>query len=98
MGYQLTNWEESFEEQLEATEASKRHKPGALLPIIPGREQWGDFTSAVRSEWNFWNLDLDRYPACLIILYGGLAFFEYGENTFWPHFATSVGSATIPQN
>jgi len=95
---QLTKWEELFEEKLVAIDASKRDRPGVLLPIIPHREQWDEFSLAVRSEWNVWRRDPGRYPACLIILYGGLAFFEYGENTFWPHFITLVGSANIPQN
>lgn len=98
MGYQLQEWEERLAGLLEDIEAPKRSRPGALLPKIPDREQWHEFSSVVRSEWGVWKRDLDRYPACLIMLYGGLAFFKYGENTFWPHFATLVGSAPIPQN
>ena len=98
MAYQLADWEESFQEKLAAIDASKRDKPGALLPKIPDREKWDEFSFAVRSEWNIWKRDLDRYPACLIVLYGGLAFFEYDENTFWPHFASFVGSPSIPAN
>ncbi len=98
MAYQLPDWEESFQEKLAAIDASKRDNPGALLPIIPNREKWDEFSFAVRSEWNVWKRDLDRYPACLIVLYGGLAFFEYDESTFWPYFASLVGSPSIPAN
>ena len=98
MGYELDKWQAFFEEKLETQTVTNRAKAGGLLPIIPDRERWNEFCSVVRSEWNVWKRDLDRYPACLIVLYGGLAFFEYDENTFWPHFATLVGSASIPQN
>jgi hypothetical protein len=98
MSYQLSDWEESFQEKLAAIDASKRDKPGALLPVIPDREKWDEFSFAVRSEWNVWKRDLHRYPACLIMLYGGLAFFEYDENTFWPHFAKVISKNSIPPN
>jgi hypothetical protein len=97
MGYHLETWQTSFEEELESYSAANRAKAGGLLPLIPDRERWDEFSSVVKSEWNVWKHDLDRYPACLIVLYGGLAFFEYGENTFWPYFGTLVGSASIPQ-
>jgi len=98
MAYQLPNWEDSFEQDLATIDVSKRAKPGALLRIIPDRERWLEFLSAVSSEWNVWKRDPDKYPACLVVLYGGLAFFEYDENTFWPHFAKVVGSISIPPN
>lgn len=98
MGYELDKWQTIFEENLQSRAVAIRAKAGGVLPLIPDRERWDDFLSVVRSEWNIWKHDLDRYPACLIVLYGGLAFFHYAENTFWPHFATSIGSASIPQN
>lgn len=95
MGYQLETWEVSFEKQLENLEAARRHNPGALLSLIPSEEQWGLFVSAVKSEWYFWERDLDRYPATLIVLYGGLAFYEYEERSFWPHFAKAIGRVAV---
>jgi hypothetical protein len=32
------------------------------------------------------------------MLYGGLAFYEYDENSFWPQFAKIVGSGSFPPN
>ena len=32
----------------------------------------------------------------LVVLYGGLAFFEYEDTRFWPKFAEAVGSAKTP--
>jgi len=37
-------------------------------------------------------------PACLVVLFGGLAFYEYDENTFWPYFAKAVGSNPMLPN
>lgn len=98
MGYQLENWEVSFEEKLESLDATTRHKAGALLPLVPDREEWTRFLSTVQSEWGAWEHDLSRYPACLIVLYGGLAFYEYDERVFWRHFAKAIGKHSIPPN
>jgi hypothetical protein len=34
----------------------------------------------------------------LVLLYSGLAFFKYDDNTFWPQFARAVGENAIPTN
>jgi len=98
MEYQLANWEESFEEKLESLDAATRPKAGSLLPLIPEREQWTVFLTTIQSEWSAWEHDLNRYPACLLILYGGLAFYEYDERVFWRHFARAIGKHSIPPN
>lgn len=98
MGYQLENWEVSFNDKLESLDATIRHKAGALLPLIPDREEWTRFLATVQSEWGAWEHDLNRCPACLVVLYGGLAFYEYEERQFWPHFARSTGKELIPPN
>lgn len=98
MGYQLEKWEVSFEEKLESLDATTRHKAGGLLPLIPDRERWTAFLTTIQSEWSAWECDLARYPGCLIVLYGGLAFYEYDERVFWRHFATAIGKNSIPQN
>src|SRR5688572_12770340 len=95
MGYHLAEWEDSFEGKLETLELGRRLNAGALLSLIPIQEQWSSYTSAIRSEWNVWQRSLDRYPACLIVLYGGLAFYEYDERSFWPHFAKVIGTPVI---
>lgn len=95
MGYDLAEWEDLFEEKLETLNVDRRHNPGALLHLLPSQDQWDTYTSVIRSEWNLWQRDLDRYPACLIVLYGGLAFYEYQERSFWPHFAKTVNRETI---
>jgi hypothetical protein len=95
---QLREWEGSFEEKVENLDATTSQKSGALLPLIPDRAQWSAFLATVQSEWNTWERDLVKYPACLIILYGGLAFYEYDEREFWPPFAKAIGKDSIPPN
>ena len=98
MGYQLENWELSFEEKLESLNAPTRHKAGALLPLIPDREEWSRFLAIVQSEWGAWEHDLSKFPACLVVLYGGLAFYEYDERVFWSYFAKAIGKPSVPPN
>lgn len=98
MGYKLEEWEEFFGKNLKALDASKKRRAGAILPLVPDRDQWNDFLSVVRSDWGAWESALDQYPACLVVLYGGLAFFEYDENKFWSPFAAAVGKTRIPRN
>ena len=98
MGYQLEKWEVSFDDDLETLDPTTRHKAGSLLPLIPDREQWTAFLTTIQSEWIAWRHDLSRYPACLLFLYGGLAFYKYNECVFWPHFAKATGQELIPPN
>ena len=86
----LQNWEQRFNDGISAVDAAKRSKAGALLPIIPRHGEWEDFLSAVKLDWHNWQHNLRQYPASLLLLYGGLAFFEYDDRTFWPHFAEAV--------
>lgn len=95
MGYDLEEWEDLFEAKLETLNVERRHNPGALLHLLPSQDQWDTYTSIIRSEWNLWQHDLDRYQACLIVLYGGLAFYEYEERSFWPYFAKTIGRGMI---
>lgn len=93
----LQDWEDVFERAIRGIDATKRSKAGALLPIIPRHGAWEDFLVGVKSGWNTWQHDLCRYPACLVLLYDGLAFYEYYDGTFWPYFANAVsGIAEAP--
>jgi hypothetical protein len=94
----LNTFEVDYEKCFQGIAGDKRQKAGALLPIIPPRERWEHFLSSIRTEWNIWRRDLTKYPKCLIVLYGGLAFYEYDENTFWPQFYKAVGSDQLPAN
>ncbi len=94
----LNTFEVDFEKLLQSIDVAKRQMAGALLPSIPSREKWEDFLAAVRTEWHDWRHDLTKFPKCLIVLYGGLAYYEYDENTFWPQFCMAVGSGQLPNN
>jgi len=91
----LLNYEIIFRKIFQDIEESKRKKPGALLPFIPGHEQWDEFLEAVKKDWATWRESFEKYPSCLIVLYGGLAFYEYDENTLWPQFAKAVGTKAL---
>lgn len=98
MPIDLSHWEGSFASGIEQIELSVRHRGGALLPIIPDHRRWDDFLESVQAEWRDWRDNLLLHPSCLTVLYGGLALYEYDENTFWPQFAKSVGSNPLPPN
>ena len=94
----LQSWDLLFQGNLKAIRDEERQKAGALLSIIPERDEWDKFLEAIKNEWETWKNDLTRYPNCLIALYDGLAFYEYGENRFWPQFAKAIGRESIPNN
>ena len=94
----LENWESSLEKELECIEVAERQKAGALLRVIPSHADWDRFLATVKEEWEAWRTDLTRYPCCLVVLYGGLAFYEYDENTLWPQFGKAIGSESLPRN
>ncbi len=86
----LTNWNAHFEASLEQISFEDRSRAGSLLPVIPNRQQWEEFLSQVKAEWRAWRRNLSLHRYCLIVFYGGLAFYEYAEATFWPQFAKAV--------
>jgi hypothetical protein len=87
----LTEWNAKFESEFEKLNAEERSKAGALLAIVPNRLKWEEFLISIKQEWSVHNRFMASYPYCLLILYGGLAFFEYDENRFWPQFRDAVG-------
>lgn len=98
MASTLNSFESSFAKAFEQVAQGTRQKAGALLPIIPDRAKWEEFLEATKAEWKSWRNDLMRHPTCLLVLFGGLAFFKYDDNTFWPHLAEAVGSESIFPN
>lgn len=93
----LENWESRLDKELECVEVAERQKAGALLRVIPDQANWDRFLVTVKEEWRIWQRDLTRYPNCLVVLYDGLAFYEYDENRFWPQFAEAVAHQ-VPAN
>ncbi len=97
----VEDWESRFEKKLQQIAPSERHKPGALLPLIPSREEWEEFIEHIQSEWRieegYYSVRREL-PHCFSVLYGGVAFFKYEENRFWQHFAEEVKSAPLSTN
>ncbi len=83
----ISDWEERFCKSIEKIDESKRQMAGALLPVIPEREDWDEFLGLMKT---FWKRAVDDFSCCLLILYDGLAFYEYDANRFWPQFQKAV--------
>jgi hypothetical protein len=94
----LGDWEEHFTTKIQRRERSKLASHAPLLPTVPDRVTWDVFLVSVRGDWRIWKNQLSRHPSCLLMLYCGLAFYEYDENRFWPQFAKVVGSEELPAN
>jgi hypothetical protein len=94
----LSDWEQQLTRKLAEVDPASRVKAAALLPIVPSLLDWDEFKASVKAEWTTWKRELLRYRACLLMLYSGIAYYEYDENTFWPQFAEAAGSEPLPAN
>src|SRR5882724_3081006 len=94
----LSDWERQVARRFQEVEPSSRNKTAALLPLIPSLLDWDEFKATVKDEWITWKRNLLRYRACLLMLYSGIAYYEYDENTFWPQFSEAAGSEPLPAN
>jgi len=87
----LDQFETTLEQKLSKIDEKSGCRAGVLLPHIPSRNEWDVFLVAARESWDLWRKKPEAYPACLVVLYGGLAFFEYEDASFWPQFSAAVG-------
>src|SRR5215470_760383 len=94
----LREWEHYFADAIQRGEPWKGTPAAPLLPVVPDRIGWDAFLACVRNGWTIWKNQLSEHQACLLMLYCGLAFYEYDENTFWPQFGKIVGSSILPPN
>jgi len=94
----MDKWDVKFEDSLDRLQESDKHKAGILLPIVPKRADWEQFKNCCKDAWPVWRNKLADHKFCLIALFTGVAFFEYDDNTFWPHFNRAVGVQDIPAN
>jgi hypothetical protein len=94
----LDDWDRHFAAKIQRDERSNGSSHAPLLPVVPDRIMWDAFLVSVRDGWKTWKVHLSAHPSCLLMLYCGLAFYEYDENTFWPQFAKAVGSDDLPAN
>ena len=98
MSITLADWEKRFAQAIGRIECVEGRARAALLPIVPDRPTWDTFLACIGEEWKAWKGQLSQHPSCLVMLYCGLAFYEYDENTFWPQFAKVVGCERLPVN
>lgn len=89
MKQSLSAWNHVFENKVLSLEMKDRSKAGAMLHIIPAREDWREFLESVKTEWRFWQGN-SRYPFCLLVIYGGNAFYEYESGQFWKPFTEAI--------
>ena len=90
MTSRISKWENEFTSAILGIEPSRKNTAGAMLSVVPCQERWESFLDSVRLEWDNWKNSLESYPACLIVLYGGLAFFNYEDLKFWRYFSEAV--------
>lgn len=93
----LADWEEDLRKRLSPVASDDRRKAGALLATIPDREAWSRFVSDIRTAWAVGREAVLNSQHCLVVLYGGLAFYKYASNSFWPQFAETVGAPVGPR-
>ncbi len=98
MAGDLSDWKNRFRKGLQRDGSIAHAKARALLPIIPGYEEWHGFLDSVKVSWDTWLEKLEENPHCVVVLYGGLAFYEYEDARFWPHFEKAVAQQNISPN
>lgn len=77
----------------------ERKKAGALLRCVPDRTEWEELQQMLKNAP--FVVDFFCKQACphlLLVLYAGVAFHEYKNTTFWPHFCQVVGLSSLPPN
>ena len=91
----LKDWENHYCGKIAGIPVDQRSRAGSLLGLVPERAEWEKLQGAVKES--FENC-LKLYPHTLLMLYAGLAFHEYKDNTFWPQFCRAVGVESLPVN
>ena len=94
----LPHWEERFEKAIRSTPDDKRRRVGGLLGVVPSRESWEGFVQDVRNTWDTWEPALYAQPSCFVMLYSGVAFFEFQSGNFWEGFAATLNVHKVATN
>ncbi len=93
----LAPWEKRLEEEIQELRKvnGNLERAGILLKVIPNRDGWQEFLSQIQEWWLYQKrerrVEVHIPPHCLLILYGGIAFYEYEETRFWQQFAKAIG-------
>jgi hypothetical protein len=95
----LAQWDQEIAATLkEQCPRSERTRTGAFLQVIPERQSWNDFLIAAQQNMTSWANYPDGFPNALLLLYAGLAFYEYEDTVFWPKFSRCLGLSQLPGN
>lgn len=95
---EMSDWESDFARQWAALPATERRRAGSLLTLVPQRAKWQGFIGAWKaSSLGYWLAHRTEYPHALAVLFGGFAFYEYDEKSFWPQFRRDLWSLTENQ-
>jgi hypothetical protein len=94
----LAEWESRFDLALREIPDGQRKKAGSVLSVIPAHDEWDRLVTAIRQEWRHWECEFALKPACLVVLYDGVAFYNYRSGAFWKGFADVVAATDIPAN
>lgn len=94
----MSEWEERLAGQWGRLTTDERRRPGSLLALVPRRAKWEEFIAAWKaSPLAYWIGRKAEYPHALAVLFGGFAFFEYDETSFWPQFKRDLWPLTENQ-
>jgi hypothetical protein len=95
----LAQWDQEFANALqEKCPQSERNRAGVFLSVIPNRQIWNEFLTTAQSQAKFWANHPAVFPNDLLLLYAGLAFYEYDDNVFWPAFSRCLRLPPLPGN
>lgn len=67
------------------------------MSVIPSHAEWDCFLSNVKSEWENWNKEIERFPNNLVVLYSGLAFLNMNPIRLAPLYKSNY-SKHLPSN
>jgi hypothetical protein len=93
----LALWDQEFASALQVKcPQSERHRAGVFLSVIPNRQIWNEFLASAQAQASFWASRPDVFPNAILLLYAGLAFYEYDNNEFWPAFSRCLHLQPLP--
>jgi hypothetical protein len=93
----LAQWDQEFASGFQdKCQQSERERAGVFLSVIPNRQVWNEFLASAQTQAKFWANHPDVFPNALLLLYAGLAFYEYDDNVFWPGFSRCLQLPPLP--
>ena len=95
---EVLDWEADLARQWAPLSGLERRRAGSLLGLVPPRIRWQEFVAAWK-RWPivYWLAHKTEFPHALAVLFGGFAFFEYDETSFWPQFKRDLWPLTETQ-